>query len=463
MPAESGPWDARWETTEELGGGGQGTTYKVKSKSDPERIGVLKVLNAQAAKTARARMHREVTALQTLSTIDIKVPKVLDGNTAEYEQPSTKLFFVMSFVAGQTLKKVIDTKRRLSVEGAAALTIDLCDTVAKAHAAQVVHRDLKPENIIVRDLDPADAVIVDLGLSYQDEAAETVTQVGERMRNKFLVLPELNTSYGEHRDPRSDITALAGLFYYCLTGREPGMPRNAAGEAIHRAPGMSVREILASDPRVFRVESFLDRGLAYEIDQRFPTCAEFKARLTDVLKVANPSLRDPIVVGRAITDRLMRQDRKTQLSKMSAFWDNLRMQLLQALHHIGGQLPDFTIAIGQSSVSWKYPDVEFLPDILRINVGLNAHGTKRVAYIGCECRAAECVLLGAVIQEKPNNNPIPFESWEKLLWFTPSLVEANKSQEVQRVKEQVEPLVRNCLAEAIQQLGEEALRPSPAR
>src|SRR5262249_50157237 len=153
--------------------------------------------------------------------------------------------FVMEFVPGKTLRDEVAERKKLGLEEAMAITIDLCQTVAAAHRENVLHRDLKPANIIVRDLTKPDLVIVDYGLSFnhKDEEA-TVTQVGEQLRNEFLALPETNIPGGDRRDKRSDITALAAIAYYCLTGNAPGHLRDARSLAPHRRPGFSVREAL---------------------------------------------------------------------------------------------------------------------------------------------------------------------------------------------------------------------------
>ncbi len=46
MAGEKKPWENQWAMEKQLGRGGQGTTFLVKSKTDPQRQGVLKVLNA---------------------------------------------------------------------------------------------------------------------------------------------------------------------------------------------------------------------------------------------------------------------------------------------------------------------------------------------------------------------------------------------------------------------------------
>ena len=90
----------------------------------------------------------------------------------------------------------IEARRHLSVDQSVALTLDLCTAMAQAHENNVVHRDLKPANVIVRSVDGADAVIIDLGLSFNKDKHQNVTTSSEAFGNEFLRLPEY-----ESRDP----------------------------------------------------------------------------------------------------------------------------------------------------------------------------------------------------------------------------------------------------------------------
>jgi serine/threonine protein kinase len=139
---------------------------------------------------ARARMHREVTSLQTLAPQGARVPRYLDGNTAAFEQTEVPLFFVMEYIEGQTLDVFLKLNGPLSLEDSVAIALDLCATMKVAIKEGVSHRDIKPENLIVRSLQPADIFMLDFGLSFNREDETHLTDVNETLDNSFFSLPE---------------------------------------------------------------------------------------------------------------------------------------------------------------------------------------------------------------------------------------------------------------------------------
>ena len=101
-------WPEKWTKIRELGQGGQGTIFEVSSVEQPGQKGVLKLLLKDADLQARSRFAREAINLVTLSQQGMKVPRLLDDNTARYQELSIELYLVMEFVPGQTLDKVVE-------------------------------------------------------------------------------------------------------------------------------------------------------------------------------------------------------------------------------------------------------------------------------------------------------------------------------------------------------------------
>jgi serine/threonine-protein kinase len=162
-------------------------------------------------------MEEEVSALKALSN---GVPKLFDANLhddSESEQP----FFVMEWIPGPILAEQL-SGGVMSIDEALACTRTIIDTLQGMHRLPLVHRDLKPDNIILRDSVPIDPVIIDLGLAWSDSGEDRgfVTDRGQEMGNRFLRLPEFAPGQA-NRDARSDVTLVAGLLLYMLTGRAP--------------------------------------------------------------------------------------------------------------------------------------------------------------------------------------------------------------------------------------------------
>ncbi|HEY1375853.1 MAG TPA: protein kinase, partial [Gemmataceae bacterium] len=193
-------WKEKWKAVRSLSSGGQGYTVLVESLSEPTQMGVLKTLRRADSPQARARMNKEVAALESLAAEKLKVPRVLDKNTEMHADPSMPLYFVMEFVEGQTLDKEVAARGRLDLDKAGAMTLALAETVSAAHGQGVLHRDLKPDNIIVRDFDADDLVIVDYGLSFNQADDDNLTRDSEQLGSPFLMLPEVRVPGGDRRD-----------------------------------------------------------------------------------------------------------------------------------------------------------------------------------------------------------------------------------------------------------------------
>jgi serine/threonine-protein kinase len=326
-------WSERWTEVKPLGGGGQGDTLLVRSNSDQSKQAVLKLLKPHKAKDpkARRRMYQEVANLKILRSAGGKVPETLDGNTDVFENIDMPMFFVMEFIPGQMLAHLVAQSRNLSVECSLEIALDLCSTLRVAGKEGIVHRDIKPENIIVRSTTPADVVMVDFGLSFNEDTDPTNTSVDEGLDNKFVSLPERRGPGENKRDPRSDITDVCAILFYCLTGCSPRNLRDSQGRPPHRRPNYELTGRVQNPAQLAMLNGLLDRGLNYELDSRFQTVEELIGRLNEV---ANPTEKRvtedlDVVVSREVA-ALRRNDRKTQLSNYFANLQPL-MQSVQQL------------------------------------------------------------------------------------------------------------------------------------
>ena len=258
-------WESDWVVKRSLGGGGQGSTFLVTSQSDENVVGVLKELRNNDSKEARIRMFQEVNNLRAVHSAGAKVPRYIAGNADCYEDMMTQLFFVMEFVEGPTLAKLVQDSGPLPMERAVKTALDLCESIRIGHSKNVLHRDLKPKNIVIRSQDPVDAVILDYGLSFNLEESQDITSSNETIENSFFSLPEGRAPGENRRDPRSDLAALCGILYYSLTGHNPGIPEDSQGNPPHRRSGFGLPEQLTKSSGYSRFMAFFDRGLSGQI------------------------------------------------------------------------------------------------------------------------------------------------------------------------------------------------------
>src|SRR5687768_6816996 len=136
------PWSEKWINEQALSGGGQGDTFLVEYASGSPQKAVLKLLKPARRKDAKARrrMYQEVAHLRTLGVAGAKVPRVLDGNTECFENIEVSLYFVMEYISGTTLDKIIESREKLSLTLGLKLCLTLCDSLGIAFKEGILHR-----------------------------------------------------------------------------------------------------------------------------------------------------------------------------------------------------------------------------------------------------------------------------------------------------------------------------------
>jgi serine/threonine protein kinase len=425
-------------------------------------------------------VQREVVALDTLAKAQVKVPQVLDGNTDQFADPETVLYFVMEYIRGRSLKEEVAGRGPLPLDQAARIVRDLCNTVSAAHENDVLHRDLKPDNIIVRDFDRADLVIVDYGLSYlEEDGAHDLTHTNEQFRNRFLSLPETNTLGGDHRDKRSDATAVAAVLYYCLTGFEPGHLRDGNNQPPHRRPGFSVREAIRQDDRCERVERLLDRAFTVEVENRFQSCEEFLLRLEAALSPTAVH-EDPAIIAADLAKLMRQHDRPTLLAEYGQIAQQVLEKLQQEFTKVGQPIKaPFLASIAVVIPNHDKAVLEGIDPLsggsFSFTVGLQPHNRSRTVAFMAGAKGSECVILRWVVYKAaaggsaavPTPAGPPYQvtykgeamgggtapqpviaRWEPVLFFQP---EFPPSEEALR------SLARESASNAIRDLGREVL------
>jgi serine/threonine-protein kinase len=242
---------------------------------------VLKTLHRAEDPERRARMHREVASLETLDHAGI--PKVIESNASDYRS-TMPLYIIMEHIPGCTLENRVKDHGSLGIEDALLMTIALLEAVGACHGANVVHRDIKPDNVVLRDGDTRKPVLIDFGLSFnQEQISDGVTTTEHQVGNRFLSLPELHTPAANKRDFRSDIAACAGVLIYALTGCQPMQLVDGEGRKPHQRE--RERAILESLPISHRgkLRRLFDQAFEIHVDRRFQSAEALVSALREAL------------------------------------------------------------------------------------------------------------------------------------------------------------------------------------
>jgi hypothetical protein len=122
-------------------------------------------------------------------------------------------YFVMEYVDGRTLEKVLDDGP-LPLEKAALWATDLAAAIARAHRAKVIHGDIKPANILITK--EGQVKLGDFGIA---RFATQVSNTGVLMGTPAYLSPE--QIQGNTQDTRSDLFSLGIILYQMTTGVQP--------------------------------------------------------------------------------------------------------------------------------------------------------------------------------------------------------------------------------------------------
>lgn len=354
------PWNDRWEKIKELDQGGQGTTFLVRSRSNAGLEAVLKVLKNKKSEQSRGRMAREVINLKLLAAAGGKVPTVLDGNTEQFQEPGTPLYFVMDYIAGRTLDQLLASDGPMKIGDAVDVALDICRTVQKGHLQEVLHRDLKPKNIIARSVEgrSQDVVIVDYGLSFNKLGDDDLTKTDEQFKNPFLALPETHALDGSRRDARSDLTAVCGVLLYCMTGKEPRVLLDEQNRPPHRRPGTILRELHPGDIRVPHLDSLFSRAFLQDLNARLQNISELITRL-EAIRTAGSSngVLDPVLFAAQASEDFLQKSRPAQLMGFKQIAGEVSQAVAGRFMAYQGKLGDFFVG-AQPPVQLRLEELE---------------------------------------------------------------------------------------------------------
>jgi serine/threonine protein kinase/tetratricopeptide (TPR) repeat protein len=272
----------RYAFERELGRGGMATVY-LAFDSKHRRSVAVKVLHPELA-TALA-VERFLLEIQTAA--GLTHPHIL--TVFDSGEAGGRLFYVMPYLKGGTLRDRLNRERQLPIEDAVRIGCDVAEALAYAHDQGVIHRDIKPENIMfAADSFAADSgVVTDLGIARAVTEAQDgrLTPTGVAIGTPAYMSPEQAAGDGQI-DSRSDIYSLGCVIYEMLSGSAPfSGPTPQAVMARHSVDVVPpIRSVRPTVPDA--LERAVLKALAKVPADRFATADQFakalRARATEI-------------------------------------------------------------------------------------------------------------------------------------------------------------------------------------
>ncbi len=286
----------RFRIERELGRGGMAAVFLAEDLQHHRPVAV-KILHDELAQSVGIdRFRREIAILARLTH-----PNILPLHDSASGASGERLFFVMPFVDGETLRRRLD-RGPLPVREAVRIAVDVARALDYAHRQGVIHRDVKPENILFVDAQP---VVTDFGIAHAVREAD-----GERLTLSGIVLgtpaymsPEQMS--GERQiDGRSDIFSLGSVLYEMIAGLPPFAAPTVSATLTRIATASTPKLSDRRDDVTPELETAIARSLAKDPAERFASAAELASALeqsiasTHATPISNTSYRSARAVWR---------------------------------------------------------------------------------------------------------------------------------------------------------------------
>jgi len=266
----------RYVVEREIGRGGMATVYLASDVRHGRPVAVKVFVPAVASAITPDRFLREIEVVARLNH-----PHILPLHDSG--QAGDLLYYVMPYVRGQSLRQMLDARKRLAVDEAVQITREIAAALDHAHGQGLVHRDIKPQNILLHE---GEAMLMDFGIAHvaSDMPEEALTQPGFVVGTPAYMSPE--QAVGEPGlDARSDVYALGSVLYEMLAGQLPFKGPSFAALVNQRLVDTAppVRQFRGDVPPA--VAAAVDKALSRAAADRFQSAAAFASALSSPLSL----------------------------------------------------------------------------------------------------------------------------------------------------------------------------------
>jgi serine/threonine protein kinase len=244
---------------EVLGIGGMAVVYRAEQLSLQREV-ALKVLSPELG---RDEVFSERFRREGMHVARLDHPNIIPIYDAGADK--SRLYLAMRLVDGMTLAERMRADA-LSAEETLGILGPIADGLDCAHATGLVHRDIKPQNILLTHR--GHPYLADFGVAKHVETAG-LTASGGFVGSFHYAAPE--QVLGTATSPATDVYALAGVLYQCLTGTVPYAEFTDAG-VLYAHVNSPAPELPQSAP--LPVKAVIERGMAKNPAARYATAGE---------------------------------------------------------------------------------------------------------------------------------------------------------------------------------------------
>jgi len=323
----------KYQLIDELGSGGMAVVYLAVSRgpSGFTKLVVLKMLrDPELTGDSEAESEAERAAWINMFLNEARLAARLNHpnvvQTLEAGEEQGRHLIVMEYLDGRSLQNILDRERELGVRLPLAARVRIvADALAGLHHAHeltdfdgsplgVVHRDVSPHNIFVTFDGPVK--VLDFGIAKLSMANQ-LTETGVLKGKIRYMSPE--QAMGERIDRSTDVFAMGIVLWELLSERS--LWQNQSDMQILQIllnddPLPSVHSVNPSAPA--RLAHACMKALNFQREQRFQSCAEFRAELLECLELLPEVSTDDI--GREVSSMFatLREKRRQAIAQQLA-------------------------------------------------------------------------------------------------------------------------------------------------
>lgn len=293
----------RYQLERRLGEGAFGVVYAAYDPDLDRRVAVKALRPAAGlSDTVRQRFFREARVLGSLLTPEIAAVFDVGSATAPAElgrsdEDREVLYIVMEVVDGSNLATWLEAESR-SWKEVVQVFLRAGRGLAAAHERGIVHRDFKPSNVLIGA--EQTVKVADFGLAQIVDALDgpappadpeqtqresdwsgephhnTLTKTGVALGTPVYMAPEQHV--GTRAKPSADQFAFCASLYQALTGEHAFETKPGTNLYAEKQRG-AIRPWASASVVPLWVRGIVERGLAPDPDNRFPSMEALLARL----------------------------------------------------------------------------------------------------------------------------------------------------------------------------------------
>ena len=315
----------KYHFVSQLGEGTQGKVFLAKRVSDGQKV-AIKQQRIDSVKNWKeyTLFHREAEMLSKLNMTG--VAKFYEACEFLDADPPCS-YIVQEYIEGPTIKEILSTGTRMSLDRVYDLALQIIDILEKLHKHDppVIHRDIKPSNIILKPLegDSFQAYLIDFGAVANPQ----VQAGGSTIAGTFgYMSPEQHIG---QPTPQSDTYALAALLAYLISGVNPA--------------NMKIQDLrLIIDPYVENHPPALVQTLRRMLE---PSLANRLADYGELRKRFNDFKRGRYIVQQDNRPKLSKKALKKRLKEIGYLCQPQNLEVWEALPDAPEDRPEFPVTI----------------------------------------------------------------------------------------------------------------------